>query len=356
MSTTYRTAIVGCGNISHTHASTYRRHPCIDLAAGADIDAERLAAFRERWEVPAGYGDYREMLAEVKPELVSICTYAKLHWPMLKACAEAGVRGIICEKPMLNSPAELPLVRELVDQTGVKIVLGHMRRYGMAHLRARELVLGGEIGDPILVVGTLTGGGLAEMGSHWIDLMRHLIGDPEVVSVLAQTNMHDGTLCGHAQEDDAVLLMEFAGGIKGLFESGQTTLKDNVLTLIVGSQGSIQILGEDDLVISGPDGVRKEDLMVEQPEQWKALGLELPEPWWNYKWDILLREYLAWVDGGEAPLTCADQALKATEAYMAGYLSAIRREKIHLPLPGKDLTLDEWPGDVLARLASDRSV
>lgn len=211
MSHKYKTAIIACGNISHTHASTYKRHPDIELVAGVDINPDNLAGFRERWEVPRGFSDYRDMLAEIRPELVSICTYVDLHWPILKACAEAGVKGIICEKPMLNSPSELPLVRALVEATGVKIIVGHMRRYGMAHQRARELFLGGEIGDPILIAGALSGGDLSEMGSHWIDLMRYFYGDAEVEWVMAQTSMHDNLRCGHAYEDQAVLYMQFAG-------------------------------------------------------------------------------------------------------------------------------------------------
>ena len=170
----YKTATIGCGRIAGTHASAYRRRDDrIDLVAGADISAENLEKFRQTFNVPHGYSDYHVMLAETAPDIVSICTYADLHWPMLQACAEAGVNGIICEKPMLNSPSELPRARELIERTGAKVIVGHMRRYGMAHIRARELFVGGEIGEPVLVMGTLTGGGLAEMGSHWIVLLAH---------------------------------------------------------------------------------------------------------------------------------------------------------------------------------------
>ena len=354
MSTKYRTAIIGTGRIANTHAGAYTRHGGIDLVAGVDVNAETLETFRERWNVPQGFSDYEEMLKEVRPDLVSICTYADLHWPMFKASVEAGAKGIICEKPMFNSPSELPLVRALVEESGVKVAIGHMRRYGMAHQRAREILESGELGEPTLAMGMLSGGGLAEMGSHWIDLLRYILGDIEVESVLAQTNVHDTITCGHAQEDDAVLHMSFAGDIEGIFLSGQRTLKNNVLTMITCTQGSIQVLGEDDLVVAAPSGVRTEELMNEQPEIWKSFGRELPQPWWDYKWDILMHEYVNWIDGGDPPEVGFENAIKATEIYMAGYLSAIRREKIDLPLAGELLELNEWPGNVLARLGEER--
>ncbi len=83
----YRAAIIGVGRIGsllerdplrskpHTHAGWYRAHPDIELVAGVDVDAERLARFGRDWEVPAGrlFTDYRRMLDEVRPDLVSVC-------------------------------------------------------------------------------------------------------------------------------------------------------------------------------------------------------------------------------------------------------------------------------------------
>jgi predicted dehydrogenase len=352
---TYRTAIIGCGRISHTHAATYRRHPDIDLIAGVDVNAENLETFRSHWEVPHGFADYETMLSEIRPDLVSICTYVGTHWPMLKACAAAGVQGVICEKPMLNSPAELALARAMAADAGMKVVVGHMRRYGMGHQRARELFLAGEVGEPMLLAGALAGGDLAEMGSHWIDLMRYFSGDRDVEWVMGQTSMHDRRKCGHAFEDHAILYMQFQDGVKCVFEGGAETLKGDVFSLLTGSRGSIQVVGEDDLVIASEGGVRSENLADVQPDAWKSYGLELPEPWWNYKWDMLLRDFLQWIEGGEPPAVCLDNALKTTEVYLAAYLSAIRRDRVGLPLRDDDLTLDEWPGDVLARMAGQPS-
>ena len=350
----HKTAIIGCGRIANTHARGYSRHPDIDMVAGVDINAEGLTQFRETWNIPQGFNDHLQMLEQVKPELVSICTYADLHWPMLKACVDAGVKGIICEKPMLNSPSELPKLRALVQESGVKIAIGHMRRYGMAHVRARDLIQAGEIGDPVFVIGQLSGGGLAEMGSHWIDLLRYLLNDADVQTVLAQTNMHDSIVCGHPQEDDATLRMTFDGDVEGVFISGQKQLKGDVLTIINGTQGSIQIIGEDDLIVASPSGVRTEVLKDDQPQEWHSYGLELPEPWWEYKWDGLMRDYVNWVEGGEEPGIGFENAIKATEIYLAGYLSAIERRIVELPLNGDELTLDQWPGHLLKEEAAKR--
>ncbi len=355
MSAKYRAAVVGCGRIARTHALTYRRHPDIDLVAGVDVEPGTLSAFQDDFGVTATFSDYREMLGHSRPDIVSICTFVGLHWPIFEACVEAGVRGIICEKPMFSTPSELAQARALVFKTGVKVVSGHMRRYGAAHLRARELFLNGTVGDPVFVTGALQGGDMAEMGAHWIDLIRFFNDDATVAWVLAQTSMHDKRGWGHAVEDHALLYMQFENGVKAIYEGGQTVLNGEIYTLLQGSAGSIQIVREDELIVSGREGVRHESFGNEPPETWKTYGLEPPDPAWNYKWDMLLREYLAWLEGGDEPGAGFTNASAATEIYLAAYLSAIRREKIELPLLGVDVEHDEWPGEELARRAIDRS-
>jgi len=349
----YRVAIVGCGRIAATHASTYRRHPDFEIVAAADIDADALGRFQDGFDVPAGFSDYTEMLAETEPDIVSICTFVGLHWPIFKAAVEAGACGIVCEKPMFNSPSELARARKLVDESAVKVVSGHMRRYGAAHQRARELFLGGAIGDPVFIAGTLEGGEMAEMGAHWIDLIRFFNGDARVEWVMAQTNMQDKRRWGHAVEDNALLYMQFENGLKAVYEGGQTVLNGDLYSLLQGSAGSIQIVQENDLIVSDKAGVRRENFGNEPPDAWKAYGLEMPDPPWNYKWDILLREFVVWLEGGEEPGAGFTNAATATEIYLAAYWSAIRREKVELPLRGADFESDEWPGEILVRQAKD---
>ena len=73
----FRAAVIGCGVGAH-HAYAYQNHPEVDLVAICDV---REAAF-EKLYASAGvtpgsvktYTDYKQMLAEVKPDLVSVAT------------------------------------------------------------------------------------------------------------------------------------------------------------------------------------------------------------------------------------------------------------------------------------------
>src|SRR4051794_39014192 len=99
-----RAAVIGVGKaggggpkggghaIGYTHAEMFRSDPRVELVAGADINGENLAAFQEKFDVPGGFASYQRMLAEVRPELVSIGTYVGLHCEIIEAAARAGVK------------------------------------------------------------------------------------------------------------------------------------------------------------------------------------------------------------------------------------------------------------------------
>src|SRR5689334_16763935 len=94
-----RAAIIGTGRIGstlerdplrtkpHTHAGWYVSHPHILLSAGADTNPDRLKAFGEDWELPGDrlFSDYRDMLATVRPDVVSVAAYAGERVAMAQA-------------------------------------------------------------------------------------------------------------------------------------------------------------------------------------------------------------------------------------------------------------------------------
>ena len=119
----YRAAIVGTGRprgqegstgaaISQFHVRGYVSNGC-EVVALADIRPENAEAFRAEHSVPDAriFSDYKEMLREAKPDIVSICTWPHLHADMVVACAEAGIRAVHCEKPMAPTFGEARRMR-----------------------------------------------------------------------------------------------------------------------------------------------------------------------------------------------------------------------------------------------------
>ena len=96
----YTVGIVGCGKGGRPARGGLHTCPRYAAGAAADIDADKLDHFCERWSIPQRYDSYEEMLAQADVDIVSVCTMDNLKGPVTIAAAEAGARGILCEKPM----------------------------------------------------------------------------------------------------------------------------------------------------------------------------------------------------------------------------------------------------------------
>ncbi|HIC68535.1 MAG TPA: Gfo/Idh/MocA family oxidoreductase, partial [Candidatus Latescibacteria bacterium] len=100
MSAKYTAAIVGCGSIGHAHMDGYNLVDEVEVIAVADpVDVAR-EQYVQKYGQLQGYDTVEQLLAEARPDIVSVCTWHGLHPQPTIAAAEAGVRAVICEKPM----------------------------------------------------------------------------------------------------------------------------------------------------------------------------------------------------------------------------------------------------------------
>ena len=331
--------------IGYTHAHMYRRCDDVKLIAAADTSQTNLTAFAAKFEIAQAFDDSREMLAAVRPEIVSICTYVGLHREMIEACAGAGVKAGVCEKPFLAAPADLPAIRGLVAETGIRIVVPHVRRYMPAFTRARKLVAAGAIGQPILISTGCPGWDLCESGSHSFDLIRFFMGDRAVQWVFGQARVRAQRGFGHAMEDFAVAHFSFEDGVRGTVEAG-LGLSAETGFYIAGSEGAIRVVGDETLHLIAREGGRKESFAGRFPDGWESLKLRGSDDAWLSLWDMLLRDLLGWMEGGGEPRVGFASAIKSCELNLAAYVSALRGDRVDLPLV--DGTVD-YPVELLVR-------
>jgi len=76
MGTTIDDELRGKPNLQlpYSHAAGYRAADRVALVAAADIDPDQLENARERYDVPRGYEDYREMIEPENPDILSVAT------------------------------------------------------------------------------------------------------------------------------------------------------------------------------------------------------------------------------------------------------------------------------------------
>jgi predicted dehydrogenase len=187
----YRVALIGLGRIASTiddevqgyssvllpyaHMACYQEIPDVEVVAGADPFDEQREAFHQRWGISRLYSDYRELLDQEKPDIVSVCTSAKPRPDIVVDCARAGVKGIFAEKPIAFRLDEADAMIAACQEHGAKLAINCTRHYDGIWNRARELIDAGEIG-PVVQVTAYGRSGISHNGSHLLDLVRYLTG------------------------------------------------------------------------------------------------------------------------------------------------------------------------------------
>lgn len=304
-----KAGIIGCGGIAKTHMRGWQALEQVDLVACADLGAEAARAFADEHGVARGYGDARTMLAAEALDLVSICTWTGTHAELTIAAASAGVRGILCEKPMARNLGECDAMMAAAERHGAKLVIGYHHRFRPPNLTIRKLLADGAIGRPTLL-GARIEGGLANNGSHLIDRAAWWLDCPAtwvMANFERRTNRHERR---EPIEDRAAAVIAWANGARYVIETDTPAvgLPDDVF--IHGTEGMLKLVGWKDLY-RFTDGWQPVEPLPDTT-QFAAL--------------------LAWLEGGPEPRNAARHGRATLELVQAVYESVRRRGLVELPL------------------------
>jgi len=191
-----KTAIIGSGFMGKVHAEGVRRLGNVEIAGVAGSCKEKACRFGKAIGVDRTTDDYRELLRDPEIEAVHICTPNYLHGPMVKMAVDNG-KHILCEKPMATSAAEAREMLAAARKNRVVHCVNHNLRYYPVLQHIRQVIAAGELGEILLVQGTYSQDWLlydtdynwrveakqngplrclADIGTHWMDLVQHLTG------------------------------------------------------------------------------------------------------------------------------------------------------------------------------------
>ncbi|MEX2261766.1 MAG: Gfo/Idh/MocA family oxidoreductase [Bryobacteraceae bacterium] len=183
----WRAAVIGRtgrGNYGHGLDVVWKQFPNVQIVAVADENEAGLTKAAERLGCKARYADYRKMLREERPDLVSIGPrWPDCHLEMALAAAEARA-SIYMEKPISRTPAEADRMIDACDRAHVKLAVAHQMRIAPVLELAKRRIAEGAIGKLQEMRGRgkedQRGGGedLMVLGTHVMDLMRQFAGDP----------------------------------------------------------------------------------------------------------------------------------------------------------------------------------
>lgn len=190
----YKAAIIGCsrmgGFIDHemesgghitlpySHAAGYYACERTSIVACSDVRVDVMKEFGELYDVPKErqYLDYRELIKNELPDIVSVATQPEHRAEIVIYAAEYGVKAIYAEKAMAASLKEADSMVDAVERNGVAFNLGTNRRWEPGYEKMREVINSGTLGmlKSLIIYST---GSLFNTASHHLDLAMRLNND-----------------------------------------------------------------------------------------------------------------------------------------------------------------------------------
>lgn len=180
-----RVAIAGCHRMldrkpgSHNWAAAFAAVPDTQVVAVFDRGRETRQQFLDCWgQEIAAYDDLDQLLRQESPDILCVATRQTLHAEQVEAAVAAGVRGILCDKPLATSLAEADRLLDACRSAGVPLAFGLDRHWWASYRHVAMLIANGIVGhvQSLIAYGVPN---LINHGCHWYDTALLLLGSPE---------------------------------------------------------------------------------------------------------------------------------------------------------------------------------
>src|SRR5262249_50780489 len=116
-----KAAVIGVGSMGHHHARIYREMNDVELVTIVDKNPETASKVAARFQVPY-YTDIDAMLAECKPDIVSLAVPTSLHYSVGVHLMEHGI-NVLIEKPIAKTLEEGAKLIEVAERNGVTLAV-----------------------------------------------------------------------------------------------------------------------------------------------------------------------------------------------------------------------------------------
>jgi predicted dehydrogenase len=215
MNDTLRVGVIGSGYWGPNLIRNFVELPRSRVVAVADLDQERLDSICSRFpQVGHTTQDYRELFG-LELDAVVIATPPATHHAIARECLENGLH-VLVEKPMTLNGADAYDLKDLADERGLVLMVGHTFEYNPAVRALKEIIDSGELGEIYYIDAVRVSLGLYQMKAnvlwdlapHDISILRYLLdAEPETVCARGGNFVHEGI------EDVVYTLLKFPGNI-----------------------------------------------------------------------------------------------------------------------------------------------
>lgn len=348
-----RYALIGCGRVSPNHINAAVDNG-FEIVSVCDTDPAHIADMFARSRIAPGtvpgiktYSDYRVMLDEEKPELVSIALPSSLHADAALEAIERGI-NVIIEKPMAMNLTDADRIIEASERKGVTVSACHQNRFNKAVQEMRTALEAGRFGKLSHAAVTVRwgrdeayykqadwrgkwasdGGTLMNQCIHGIDLLRWMCGD-DIVKVFGITKRQFHSYI--EAEDVGTAVIEFANGVTATVE-GTVNVADCDL------EEHLSLFGENGFVKLGGTSANTienwyfRDAKDESRDGFHEITLNV----YGNGHTSLFKDVEEAIKEHRAPYVDAYAGRRALETVLAVYKSSFTGMPVELPLKDTD--------------------
>ena len=318
----YRAVILGCGERARQHAPALTADPRIQVVALADVSKEAADAFNRDFELGAKiYSDIDDLLAQEQPDIAVIALWTHLHLPVFQACVKAGVRLVLCEKPMAATWGECQTIAQIAEESGTILTFCHQRRFASGNRMVRALLDEGQFGQ-IERMDLFSPPHLLDCGTHSVDQALSFNHDLPVKWVHGAVDLSSTVnFFGIKAEGMSTGVFLFENEVHATIRTGRQDMDFWGGVRVTGSEGFVEVFW---------DGQIRRAILFGDPSWTFPTFEEVP----GEQMIGVVRNAIDALESGSEPELSYRKAMRATEILFALYESARRHERIELPLSG----------------------
>lgn len=344
-----RYALIGCGRIATNHIKAAVNNK-LEIVAVCDIVPEHMESVLDKHGLKDDtsikrYTDYKKLVDELKPELISIATESGLHGEIAIYCIEHDI-NVIIEKPMAMSLAEADRIIELAEKNNIKASACHQNRFNIAVQEMRRALEAGRFGKlshgsihvrwnrnqeyytqaPWRGTWAQDGGALMNQCIHGIDLLRWMLGD-EVESVYGVTKQQFHHYL--EAEDIGMAVVKFKNGAVATIEGTTNVYPQNLeeTLYLFGEKGTVKLGGK------STNNIDVWNFADETEADTKNKGLEeATSNVYGNGHTSLFADMISAIENDRAPYVDAYAGRRALEMILAIYKSQKTGEVVKFPV------------------------
>lgn len=151
----FKIIFAGFGDIAFRWLDHITKRDDCEILAVAEKNIERAEKWIKKYNLKCNvYNSVDEALAKEKGNLFIDLTYVMAHHEVVIKAMKAGY-DVLGEKPMAFNVEQANEMLRAADETGKRYIVMQNRRYIDQVKKIRELVLSGDIGEPVMICGEI---------------------------------------------------------------------------------------------------------------------------------------------------------------------------------------------------------